>query len=414
MLISKIVIERCIVDYQEILYILDWKGNDETVCGAKVMNITNMIIVNCTSTIPWMNILTKKTNDTPILEQYSEIQESMKNNRTLLVSDQLNSDGKTVYDEANKNGLIYVESLNKGDSQGISPVHIEVSGIFVIGCHYAVGSGISIMKLLMELTDSVFIEPSCYSNMIYLNRTLGTIDNYIFSSRNSTYYDFNLLNVFEQISEEGKDMCPNNAQYYSSTSYGNTKCNLSTLVVEAENLTINQTSSFNKYESQQGSGGGIYVLISSNDNLTIKGDTILGNQCSFTECKSNGKNGGGIYTEAGDNIVFNLNEILIIQFENQIDSTTQSGYGREIFLVVMNDYNLSNLEIDLSKAYFLDNEAVYGKSLYAVTENLNELCLLNFNLDKGDYLRGDYDDDNSPEIELQGINLTLTAFNSLS
>ncbi|KAA6391449.1 MAG: hypothetical protein EZS28_013023, partial [Streblomastix strix] len=116
--------------------------------------------------------------------------------------------------------LIYVESLNKGDSQGISPVHIEVSGIFVIGCHSAVGSGISITKLLMELTDSVFIEPSCYSNMIYLNRTLGTIEDCIFSGRNGTYQDFNLLNVVEQVEEEGKDMCPNNAQYYSSTSYG--------------------------------------------------------------------------------------------------------------------------------------------------------------------------------------------------
>jgi hypothetical protein len=66
----------------------------------------------------------------------------------------------------------------------------------------------------------------------------------------------------------------------------------------------------------------------------------------------------------------------------------------------MNDYNVSNLGIDLSKAYFNGNEAVYGKSLYVVTEKLNELCLLNFNLDKGHYLRGDYEDDNSPEIEL--------------
>ncbi|KAA6317539.1 MAG: hypothetical protein EZS28_055085, partial [Streblomastix strix] len=82
------------------------------------------------------------------------------------------------------------------------------------------GSGISITKLLMELTDSVFIEPSCYSNMIYLNRTLGTIDDCVFSGRNGTYQKFNLLNVFEQVSEEGKDMCPNNAQYYSSTLYG--------------------------------------------------------------------------------------------------------------------------------------------------------------------------------------------------
>ncbi|KAA6400919.1 MAG: hypothetical protein EZS28_003555 [Streblomastix strix] len=156
------------------------------------------------------------TQDTPIWEQYSEIQESKKINHIIKVSNQLYSDGKTVYDEASKLGLMYVESLNKGDNQGISPVHVEVLGIFVIGCHSAVGSGISITKLLMELTDSVFIEPSCYSNMIYLKMTLGTIEDCIFSGRNGTYQDFNLLNVFEQVEEEGKDMYPNNAQYYSS------------------------------------------------------------------------------------------------------------------------------------------------------------------------------------------------------
>ncbi|KAA6375120.1 MAG: hypothetical protein EZS28_029355 [Streblomastix strix] len=133
------------------------KGNDVTVGGAKVLNIANTILANSTADILLMKILANETYDTLFQEQQY---------------------GKTVYSKASKHGLIYVESLNKGDSQGISPVHIEVSGIFVIGCHYSVGSGISITKLLMELTDSVFIEPSCYSNMIYLNRTLGTIEDY--------------------------------------------------------------------------------------------------------------------------------------------------------------------------------------------------------------------------------------------
>ncbi|KAA6354060.1 MAG: hypothetical protein EZS28_050413, partial [Streblomastix strix] len=128
-----------------------------------------------------MKILSKETYDSPILEQNSEIQESKKNIQLSKVQSQLYSDGKTVYDESSKHELIYVESLNKGDSQGISPVHIDVSGIFVIGCHYSVGSGISITKLLMELTDSVFIEPSCYSNMICRNSTLGTIEDCVFS-----------------------------------------------------------------------------------------------------------------------------------------------------------------------------------------------------------------------------------------
>ncbi|KAA6380852.1 MAG: hypothetical protein EZS28_023621 [Streblomastix strix] len=79
----------------------------------------------------------------------------------------------------------------------------------------------------------------------------------------------------------------------------------------------------------------------------------------------------------------------------------------------MNDYNVSNLGIDLSKEYFNVNEAEYGKSLYVETDKLNELFLQIFNLDQGYYLRGDYDD-NSPEFQLQGLNLTLTAFNQLS
>ncbi|KAA6396426.1 MAG: hypothetical protein EZS28_008038 [Streblomastix strix] len=111
---------------------LDRKSNDETVCGAKVLNIANTIIANCTAAIPSMNILASETYETPIWEQYNQILDSKKNNHLLKVSNQLYSDGKTVYDEASKHELIYVESLNKGDSQGISPVHIEVSGIFVI------------------------------------------------------------------------------------------------------------------------------------------------------------------------------------------------------------------------------------------------------------------------------------------
>ncbi|KAA6370749.1 MAG: hypothetical protein EZS28_033723 [Streblomastix strix] len=51
------------------------------------------------------------------------------------------------------------------------------------------------------------------------------------------------------------------------------------------------------------------------------------------------------------------------------------------------------------KTYFQSNDSVYGKGLYVITDKFNELCLLNFNLDNGDYLRGDYDDDNSPEME---------------
>ncbi|KAA6368212.1 MAG: hypothetical protein EZS28_036261 [Streblomastix strix] len=130
---------------------LDWKGNDEIVCRAKVLNITNSIIVNCTDAIPLMKNLAKETNDTPIWEQYSEIQESKMNNHITQIAQLI---------------IFRLE---------------DFSGIFVIGCHFAVGSGISITKLLMELTDSVFIEPSCYSKMKHLKRTLGTIEDYAFS-----------------------------------------------------------------------------------------------------------------------------------------------------------------------------------------------------------------------------------------
>ncbi|KAA6389964.1 MAG: hypothetical protein EZS28_014510 [Streblomastix strix] len=98
---------------------------------------------------------TKETYYTPIWEQYSEIQESKKNVHIIQIVQLI---------------ILRLEEF-----------YIDVSGIFVIECHFAVGSGISITKILMELTDSVFIEPSCYSNMIYLKRTLGTIEDYAFT-----------------------------------------------------------------------------------------------------------------------------------------------------------------------------------------------------------------------------------------
>ncbi|KAA6384568.1 MAG: hypothetical protein EZS28_019905 [Streblomastix strix] len=153
-------------------------------------------MANCTIAILQMKIISKETYDASIWEQYNELQESKKNNHIIKVSNQLYSDRKTVYDDSSKHGLMYVESLNKGDNQRICSIHIEVSGIFVIGCLKAVGSGISITKLLMELTDSIFIELSCNSNIIYLNKTLGTIEDCIFSARNCVYEDFNLLNMF--------------------------------------------------------------------------------------------------------------------------------------------------------------------------------------------------------------------------
>ncbi|KAA6400920.1 MAG: hypothetical protein EZS28_003556, partial [Streblomastix strix] len=136
-------------------------------------------------------------------------------------------------------------------------------------------------------------------------------------------------------------------------------------IAGAENLTINQTSSFNKCESQQGNGGGIYAFIRDCGNRTIKSDTILGTQSSFTGCKSNGKNGSGIYAVVCNSSDFKQYETLITLCEViNGDSSIQSGFCLGIFLVVMNDYNVSNLGIDLSKAYFNCNEAVYGKNLY--------------------------------------------------
>ncbi|KAA6396621.1 MAG: hypothetical protein EZS28_007857, partial [Streblomastix strix] len=189
-----------------------------------------------------------------------------------------------------------------------------------------------------------------------------------------------------------------------------------TIITGAGNLTINQTSSFNKCESQQGDGGAIYALINESSNLTIKGDKILGTQCIFTECKSNGKNGGGIYAEVGDNSVFNLNETLITLCEAiKSNSLIQSGFGGAIFLTIKDDYNVSNLGVNLKEAKFNDNKAENGGlNLFIVTTKLNQLCLLQFNLNKGEYLKGNYTDINTNENELEGVNLTLSVFDTQS
>ncbi|KAA6378549.1 MAG: hypothetical protein EZS28_025926 [Streblomastix strix] len=341
-----------------------WKGNDETICGAKVLNVANMIVANCTTAILLMKILPKETYDTPIWEQYSEIQQSKKNKHTLQVSNQFYSDRKIVYDEANKHGLIYMESLNKGDSQGISPVHIEVSGIFVIRCHSAVGSGISITKLLMELTDSVFIEPSCYSNMIYLNRTLGTIEDCVFSGRNSTYQYFNQLKVFEQLIQEYKDICPNNAQYYSSTSYGV--------------LYINEgEQSINSVILNQTKVGGVRV---------DKGTALL-NEISFIEAEIQE---GGYYdgslllVQCTGNSNVDINE-LIVNRKREDDQMPNTSL------------NTANIECQCLR---------YRRTIEVCDFRRQDDSKIIF----GDYLRGDYDDDNYPEIELQGYQQYLRRY----
>lgn len=63
---------------------------------------------------------------------------------------------------------------------------VVIDGIFVIWCHSAVGSALTVNNLQLELTDSTFVEPKCNGNIMYLNSTNSLIYNCVFSGFNGS------------------------------------------------------------------------------------------------------------------------------------------------------------------------------------------------------------------------------------
>ncbi|KAA6361922.1 MAG: hypothetical protein EZS28_042551, partial [Streblomastix strix] len=245
--------QRCVVHGRNMIYVC-WGGEDIFASGTTFVTIANSMLTNCSAAIPGMiatseheEALMSKSSQTSLL--YTQTNSNQKSN-------QLYDDGQPVFDDLYKHGLIFVESVNYDISGMISPVRVLIQNIFSAGCHSAVGSGVSIQKMRLDMSESIFIQPLCFGNIVYMNNTIATINQCYFKGRNGSYSDMSFLEVenkyemkglelikvetVEEEEEQQKDelvdgqiqdsdkdkqilniyMCPDNKNYYSSSSHG--------------------------------------------------------------------------------------------------------------------------------------------------------------------------------------------------
>ncbi|KAA6360303.1 MAG: hypothetical protein EZS28_044170, partial [Streblomastix strix] len=137
----------------------------------------------------------------------------------------------------------------------ISAVRVVIQKIFSGGCQSAVGSGVSIQKMRLDMSESIFIQPLCFGNIVYMNNTIATMNECYLKGRNGSYSDISFLEVenkYEikilelikvetvedeeeqqredlidgQIQDSEKEkqilninICPDNKNYYSSSSH---------------------------------------------------------------------------------------------------------------------------------------------------------------------------------------------------
>ncbi|KAA6394018.1 MAG: hypothetical protein EZS28_010455, partial [Streblomastix strix] len=206
---------RCQVRGRNLVYI-GWTGDDSNASAVKTIMISDTIFTGCNSVIPGMRVVAQ---DIYYPQKYFVMQES-NTNEPNTEQNELYSDEKATYDQVFKHGLIYLESLTEGDKLGISSSRYDIYGIFVAGCHSAVGSGLTAIKTTLYITESIFITPMCYSNVIYLNQTRGIILSCYFKGRNSTYHDPLLQIDSDEIVDDTWALCPGKPKYYSSTTHG--------------------------------------------------------------------------------------------------------------------------------------------------------------------------------------------------
>ncbi|KAA6401127.1 MAG: hypothetical protein EZS28_003348 [Streblomastix strix] len=166
----------------------------------KIMNIADTLFTNCFAIIPGMEV-------------QQQVQEPISS------SNELYSDGDTIYDIVDNHGLIYTEKINIGIDIEIRSGLIDISNMFVAGCHSAVGSSLSVTGLTFKLQESVFIQPMCFSNIIYLNQSHASIIDCYFKGYNGTISNPYLLKQTEQQQNDNYNLCPNNPQFYSTISF---------------------------------------------------------------------------------------------------------------------------------------------------------------------------------------------------
>ncbi|KAA6365043.1 MAG: hypothetical protein EZS28_039430, partial [Streblomastix strix] len=132
------------------------------------------------------------------------------------ISNDLYSDDAEIYDSLTNHGLINVYNLNLRNIDTINAGQIEISGIFVQKCHSAVGSVITVNRVTLDLSESIFQETLCFGNMIYLNQTQSTIRDCTFKGYNDSFIDISSISGLDEEIEQSNELCPINPNFFSS------------------------------------------------------------------------------------------------------------------------------------------------------------------------------------------------------
>ncbi|KAA6377360.1 MAG: hypothetical protein EZS28_027113, partial [Streblomastix strix] len=161
--------------------------------------------------------------------------------------------------------------------------------------------------------------------------------------------------------------------------------------------------------TSQRNGGGFYA------NLDTRSSIIFSNDCELFNCETYG-NGGAMYLLIFLNtpITILLNDVTIRECKSY-NNTSQygvSGFGGGIFINGQGIYDVSSRGLNFKGMKFFDNFAEkHGQSMYVVMSKLKEFCLLGI---AGEYVKGNYSDYHSVNMELMGCILEYNAFYYMS
>ncbi|KAA6364502.1 MAG: hypothetical protein EZS28_039971, partial [Streblomastix strix] len=243
--------------------------------------------------------------------------------------------GQIIIDNLYKHGLINIEQLNKDLITSGVKDQIIIDGIFAGGCHSAVGSALTVIGLQMELTDSTFVQPLCFGNMIYLNQTKNYIQGCQFVGYNGSFVDSDQDDEEDDQdddeqqpsseqpqTEEGQEqevkdenLCPENRDYFSSSIHA-------LVFIKNSESQIQETSFENT---------GIGAIKVEDSNIIIE-------DVQFTE--SNSSEDGSVQFEGnemmvscvGDSTFIGCTAIVPNNYEQQISVCYTIGQNSQVYI----------------------------------------------------------------------------------
>ncbi|KAA6393881.1 MAG: hypothetical protein EZS28_010592 [Streblomastix strix] len=197
--------ENNIMKTRNLIYIGLIEGETEI----KILNIKDSLFTNCKAAILGMEISQSQT----------QIFTSGQNSHQPQNPHHINENA--IIDSLDKHGLIFIEKVNKGSNFEFNLGLIEISGIFVAGCHCAVGSAVSATGLTLKIQDSTFIQPACINNMIYMSNVHSQMNDCYFKGYEGLFVDPALLiETVSNTKQNSVELCPNDPLLYSTQEYG--------------------------------------------------------------------------------------------------------------------------------------------------------------------------------------------------